>query len=234
VKKIQKLIPDAIGFLSSNDLKSEYERAGFSLNTGFVYRWSWLLHVATKLYVFPEPASEPYPFAFYHETPEALSSAANTNGVSVVLPVSGFKAASFRNSQGELFFGLMSLSQLELDVYIPSNSVLKSSALNLSAISYRTTQLHVTLGAQTVCVQSLNNSSTDAQGFYIPQKKQFKGLPNPDYLISDGMQFVLIMNPQNLTIPLGRLSFGWHKIMLSTSQNTPWMILSHACVPVEK
>lgn len=234
VKKIQKLVPDAIGFVSGNDLKPEYERAGFPLNTGFVYRWSRLLKIATQLHIFPEPASELYPFALYHETREALSSIANTNGVPVSLPVSGFKAASFRNPQGELFFGLMSPSQLVLDVYIPSNNVLKSSELKLSAISYRTTQLHVTRDAQTVCLQSLNNSSTDAQGFYIPQKKQFKGLPNPDYLVEDGMQFVLVMNPQNLTIPLGRLSSGWHTITLNTAQNTPWMILAHACVPGEK
>lgn len=226
-QKILQLVPDAMVYISGEEAQQERQRAGSTGDQGFVYQPPKLIGWAHQLCLFPEPASKPYPHALCHETRATLSAKADTNGVPITLPVSGFNAVSFRNPQGELFFGLMSPSQIQIDIYVPQKVQFLPSELQIVNVSYRSSGLQLSIDGRPASLESPQLSITEAQGYYMPQKKQFKGLPDPSYLVQDGMNFVLAMQPKQLNIPLGILQPGWHTVTFVSTQKSPWLILSH-------
>jgi len=228
MKKILNLTPDALIYINGDEFYNEYNKTGCSTTNGFTHHPSITLKLAHKLHLFPEPWQKPYSISLHHMARESLSENADARKLPVTLPVSGFKAVSFRNSQGELFFGLMTPSEIRFDVYVPKTASIQSRALELSCVSYRSSTLHVSVDGKTDSAHRQLNL-THASGLYIPQKQQFKGLPNSEYLVLDGMNFVLAMRPQSLRIPLGTLDAGWHTISIGSVQNSPWIVLSHTC-----
>lgn len=229
-QKILKLVPDALVFVNGDESREESRQAGFLFPEGFVYHPPKLMDWALKLRVFPEPSSRPYPYALVHETRDAVAARSATSGSPATLPASGFRTVSFRNGQGELFFGLLTPSQIEFSVFVPEQAQLRPAALEVLGASYRPTSLAVSVDGRPGDQTHPQFGAIEAQGYYIPQKQSFKGFPNPDYLALDGMNFVLAFQPQLLRIPLGVLKAGWHTVSLASAQKSPWMILAHTPV----
>jgi hypothetical protein len=231
MQRLCGLIPDIVLLASNAERYDEIMEARLGVENRFQYQWPRLLHLAFMSHLYPEPGGLVAAPAFFYSTRDSLVSTANATGQAVSLPASGLKVVAFRNPKGEVTFALLSKNgsnSSSFDVYIPPGAKKNAYTFTLELASYRTQDMRVQLDGKPL-QDKIPLPITESQGYYIPKHQQFKGLPNPDYLVADGMQFVLAMNVSCIRIPLDSLSAGWHTLTFATSLSSPWMAFAHEC-----
>ena len=228
LRRIWKLVPDAILFLPNEEYGAELRGAGLDLPAQKVFQYSALLRLSYRLRTFPEKGySDPGLHSLRYLSPDDIALRAERNGECVVVPGEGWKTVRYRSmADGKVAFALLASSGgAGLRVYSPTN---QTADLRLALQPYAKTALTVeAAGGPGNAVQL---APGPAQGVVVQTRKAFSGMISPDMLDQAGIQFALKMQATSVNIGTGRLQKGWNVFSLRTAPAAPLLLLSHELV----